>query len=87
MRRTFPQELPDGTVRQLHPFHISMEGLETAVLCRDDADYDAMVSDGFRPTPEPGLSDSWPEITRFSAPCGERSYPSQKKASGRGWQL
>lgn len=43
MRRTFPQELPDGTVRQLHPFHISMEGLETAVLCRDDADYDAMV--------------------------------------------
>ena len=43
MRRTFPQELPDGTVRQLHPFHISLEGLETAVLCRDDADYDAMV--------------------------------------------
>ncbi len=43
MRRTFPQELPDGTVRQLHPFHISMEGLETAVLCRDDADYDAIV--------------------------------------------
>jgi len=43
MRRTFPQELPDGTVRQLHPFHISMEGLETTVLCRDDADYDAMV--------------------------------------------
>ena len=43
MRRTFPQELPDGTVRQLHPVHISMEGLETAVLCRDDADYDAIV--------------------------------------------
>lgn len=43
MRRIFCHELPDGTVRQLHPFHVSMEGLETAILCRDGADYDAMV--------------------------------------------
>lgn len=43
MRRVVTHELPDGSIRQLHPFHISMEGLETAVLCRDDKDYDAMV--------------------------------------------
>ena len=43
MRRVATRELPDGTVRQLHPFHISMEGLKTLVLCQDDADYDAMV--------------------------------------------
>ena len=43
MRRVVNHELPDGTIRQVFPFHISMEGLETAVLCRDDHDYDAMV--------------------------------------------
>lgn len=43
MQRVVNHELPDGTIRQVHPFHISMEGLETAVLCRDEADYDAMV--------------------------------------------
>jgi len=43
MQRIVRQELPDGTIRVVHPFHISMEGLETAVLYRDDQDYDAMV--------------------------------------------
>jgi len=43
MRRVVTHELPDGSIRQLYPFHISMEGLETSVLCRDDKDYDAMV--------------------------------------------
>ena len=43
MRRVVTHELPDGSIRQLYPFHISMEGLETAILCRDDKDYDAMV--------------------------------------------
>ena len=43
MRRVVTHELPDGSIRQLYPFHISMEGLETAILCRDDMDYDAMV--------------------------------------------
>lgn len=43
MRRVVIHELPDGSIRQLYPFHISMEGLETVVLCRDDKDYDAMV--------------------------------------------
>lgn len=35
--------MPDGAVQYYWPFHVSMEGLETAVLCRDDDDYDAMV--------------------------------------------
>ncbi len=35
--------MPDGTVLYLSPFHLSMEGMETVVLCRDDEDYDAMV--------------------------------------------
>ena len=82
MRRTFPQELPDGTVRQLHPFHISMEGLETAVLCRDDADYDAIVKILCVAARRKKVL-----VIIYAAPCGERSYPSQKKASGRGWQL
>ncbi len=43
MRRVVLHELPDGTVRQVYPFHVSLEGLESAVLCRDDDDYDAMV--------------------------------------------
>jgi len=43
MQRAVFHKLPDGTVCLLHPFHISMEGLETAILCRDDTDYDAMV--------------------------------------------
>ena len=43
MRRIINQELPDGSIRQVLPFHISLEGLKTAVLCRDDRDYDAMV--------------------------------------------
>lgn len=37
------RKLPDGTVREVSPFHISLEGIETAILCRDDEDYDAMV--------------------------------------------
>ena len=43
MRRTVERRLPDGTIRTVQPFHISMEGLETAILCRDDKDYDALV--------------------------------------------
>ena len=35
--------MPDGTVLYLAPFHLSMEGMETVVLCRDEEDYDAMV--------------------------------------------
>ena len=43
MKRIVFHELPDGSVRQVQPYHVSLEGLESAVLCRDDRDYDAMV--------------------------------------------
>ncbi len=43
MRRIVVRALPDGSVRSVFPFHICIKGLETAVLCRDDKDYDAMV--------------------------------------------
>lgn len=43
MRRIVNHELPDGSIRQVYPFHISLEGMESIVLCRDDRDYDAMV--------------------------------------------
>jgi len=43
MQRIVPRVLPDGTIRNVQPFHVSLEGMETAVLCRDDKDYDAFV--------------------------------------------
>ena len=35
--------MPDGSVRTVHPFHVSLKGHETAVLFRDDEDYDSAV--------------------------------------------
>ena len=43
MKRIVTRVLPDGTIRNVQPFHVSLEGMETAVLCRDDLDYDAFV--------------------------------------------
>ena len=43
MRRIVSRVLPDGTIGNVQPFHICLEGLEQAVLCRDDKDYDAFV--------------------------------------------
>ena len=43
MRRIVSRVLPDGTVGNVQPFHICLEGLEKAVLCRDEKDYDAFV--------------------------------------------
>ena len=43
MQRIAIRTLPDGTVRKLQPFHVCIKGLEDALLCRDDDDYDAMV--------------------------------------------
>ena len=37
------RELPDGTITKVYPFHVSLEGLESRILCRDDSDYDAFV--------------------------------------------
>ena len=43
MQRFVSRKMPDGQVRTVYPFHVSLEGKSTAVLCRDDDDYDAMV--------------------------------------------
>ena len=43
MNRTVLRQMPDGSVRYVQPYHVSMEGQETVVLCRDEEDYDAMV--------------------------------------------
>lgn len=37
------RELPDGRIVRMFPFHLSLEGDETRVLCRDEEDYDAFV--------------------------------------------
>ncbi|MBQ9583999.1 MAG: hypothetical protein IJR25_06735 [Bacteroidales bacterium] len=37
------RELPDGTIAKVYPFHVSLEGLESRILCRDDSDYDSFV--------------------------------------------
>ncbi len=43
MKRTVLRQMPDGNVRYVQPYHVSMEGQEKVVLCRDAEDYDAMV--------------------------------------------
>ena len=43
MRRIVSRRLPDGSVRLVQPYHVSMEGLERMILCRDEADYDSFV--------------------------------------------
>lgn len=35
--------LRSGLILRFYPFHVSLEGLESRVLCRDDDDYDAVV--------------------------------------------
>ena len=35
--------LPDGTIARVFPFHVSLEGKENRVLCREDEDYDVFV--------------------------------------------
>lgn len=37
------RQLPDGTITRVFPFHISLEGRESRVLCRCDEDYDVFV--------------------------------------------
>lgn len=37
------RELPDGSITRVYPFHVSLEGLERKVLCREEADYDMFV--------------------------------------------
>lgn len=41
------RKLPDGRISDVRPFHISFEGMESALLCRDEEDYDQMVKNIF----------------------------------------
>ena len=41
--RITSKKLPSGKTAKVFPFHISLEGLETAIICRDEEDYDALV--------------------------------------------
>ena len=43
MLRAIEREMPDGSARRVYPFHISLEGLEKAIICRDDEDFDVLV--------------------------------------------
>lgn len=43
MERIVRRALPDGSLALVYPFHISLEGMENCILCRDEEDYDAMV--------------------------------------------
>lgn len=43
MERSVVRTMPDGSIRRTEPYHVCLKGLETAVLCRDDEDYDVMV--------------------------------------------
>ena len=39
--------LPDGRTCVVQPYHVSLEGLESATICREDEDYDIMVKNIF----------------------------------------
>ena len=41
-QRIVTRTLPDGTISKVFPFHISLEGLENNLLCRDEEDYDVV---------------------------------------------
>ena len=43
MKRIVYRKLPDGSFQYVQPFHVSLEGLEKAVICRDETDYDAIT--------------------------------------------
>ena len=43
MKRAVLRQMPDGNVRYVQPYHVSMEGQEKVILFRDAEDYDAMV--------------------------------------------
>jgi hypothetical protein len=41
MERTVFRTLPNGRALLVRPFHVSLEGLKSAIICRDEEDYDA----------------------------------------------
>ena len=42
MVRSVFRTLPNGRALLVQPFHVSLEGLESAIICRDEEDYDAV---------------------------------------------
>lgn len=46
-RLVVSRTLPDGRRTMVFPFHVSLEGLESATICRDEEDYDVMVKNIF----------------------------------------
>lgn len=42
MERFVFRTLPNGRTLSVQPFHVSLEGLESAIICRDEEDYDAV---------------------------------------------
>ncbi len=43
MKRIVYRKLPSGDFANVQPYHVSMKGLETAILCRDEEDYGVLV--------------------------------------------
>ena len=41
-QRVVTRTLPDGSIRKVYPFHVTLEGMKTVLLCRSDDDYDHM---------------------------------------------
>ena len=41
-QRIVSRALPDGSTVKVYPFHLSLEGLESNLLCRDEEDYDVV---------------------------------------------
>lgn len=41
-QRIVSRTLPDGNTAKVYPFHLSLEGLEDNLLCRDEEDYDVV---------------------------------------------
>lgn len=39
-QRIVYRKLPDNSTRKVYPFHLSLEGMESVLLCRDEEDYD-----------------------------------------------
>lgn len=38
-QRVVTRVLPDGSTRKVYPFHVSLEGMESVLLCRDEEDF------------------------------------------------
>lgn len=42
-QRVVFRTLPDGHSAKVYPFHVSLEGMESVLLCRDEEDYDQLI--------------------------------------------